>query len=82
MSVEERLKEIIGRQAGIDPKDIKPSDRLREDLHLDSLDAVELAIAMEEEFGVRLETVRFFTFGELAGFLEEVVSYGNTSERT
>ncbi len=81
MSVEERLKEIIGRQAGIDPKGIKPSDRLREDLHLDSLDAVELALAIEDEFGARLE-VRFFTFGELARYLEEVVSHGDTSKRT
>ncbi len=81
MSVEERLKEIIGRQAGIDPKGIKPSDRLREDLHLDSLDAVELALAIEDEFGARLE-VRFFTFGELARYLEEVEKDGGTPKRT
>jgi len=78
MSIEDRLKEIIGRQAGIDPKDIKPSDRLREDLHLDSLDAVELALAIEDAFGVRLE-MKFFTFGEFTRFLEEVVKDGNTS---
>ena len=50
-----RVAEILTTRLGVDPEAIGPDARLREDLGLDSLDAVELAIAAERAFGVDIE---------------------------
>ncbi len=49
-TVSERIKKIIANQLGIAENDIKPESRFVEDLNADSLDMVELTMAMEEEF--------------------------------
>ncbi|NLL89941.1 MAG: acyl carrier protein [Dehalococcoidales bacterium] len=49
-TVSERIKKIIANHFGIAEKDIKPDSRFMEDLNADSLDMVQLTIAMEEEF--------------------------------
>jgi acyl carrier protein len=50
--VEWRIAEITGKQTGIDRSRINPDSRLLEDLHIDSLDMVELILSLEEEFDV------------------------------
>jgi acyl carrier protein len=50
MSVENRVKSIIADQLGISEEQIKPESKFIEDLGADSLDIVELIMAMEEEF--------------------------------
>ncbi len=52
MSVEKRVKEIVADQLKKDVGEIKDESRFIEDLGADSLDIVELVMAMEEEFGV------------------------------
>jgi acyl carrier protein len=54
MSVEQRVKEIIADQLGVDMEKITPEARFVEDLGADSLDVVELIMAFEEEFGVEI----------------------------
>ncbi|MCD6358983.1 MAG: acyl carrier protein [Dehalococcoidia bacterium] len=49
-TVFERIKSIIAEQLGVEEKDIEPSSSFLEDLNADSLDLVELVMAVEEEF--------------------------------
>ena len=53
-SVEERVKEIIVEQLGVDEDDVTPNAKFIEDLGADSLDTVELVMAFEEEFGIEI----------------------------
>ena len=54
MSVEEKVKEIIVDQLGVDEKQVTTSAAFIEDLGADSLDTVELVMALEEEFDVEI----------------------------
>ena len=49
-SIEERVAKIIIEQLGVKPEDVKPEAAFVEDLGADSLDTVELVMALEEEF--------------------------------
>ena len=49
-SIEERVQKIIVEQLGVKPEDVKPAAAFVEDLGADSLDTVELVMALEEEF--------------------------------
>ncbi|ASK34359.1 acyl carrier protein [Alloalcanivorax mobilis] len=49
-SIEERVQKIIVEQLGVKPEDVKPASSFVEDLGADSLDTVELVMALEEEF--------------------------------
>lgn len=49
-SIEERVQKIIVEQLGVKPEDVKPPASFVEDLGADSLDTVELVMALEEEF--------------------------------
>ncbi len=48
--IDERVKEIVCDQLGVKAEDVKPSASFVEDLGADSLDTVELVMALEEEF--------------------------------
>ena len=54
MSVEEKIKKIICEQLEVDEKDVVPDASFVDDLGADSLDQVELIMAMEEEFGISI----------------------------
>ena len=54
MSVEEKVKEIIVDQLGVDENQVTTSATFIEDLGADSLDTVELVMALEEEFDVEI----------------------------
>jgi acyl carrier protein len=54
MSVEEKIKKIICEQLEVDEKDVIPEASFVDDLGADSLDQVELIMAMEEEFGISI----------------------------
>lgn len=49
-SIEERVTKIIVEQLGVKAEDVKPEASFVEDLGADSLDTVELVMALEEEF--------------------------------
>lgn len=49
-SIEERVKKIVAEQLGVKEEDVKPEASFVEDLGADSLDTVELVMALEEEF--------------------------------
>ena len=54
MSIEERVKKIIVEQLGVKEEDVKPEASFVEDLGADSLDIVELVMALEEEFDIEI----------------------------
>jgi len=53
-NIEKRIKEIIANQLGVDQEEVVPEASFVEDLGADSLDLVELIMAIEEEFGVEV----------------------------
>jgi acyl carrier protein len=52
--VSEKVKQIIVDQLGIGPEQVKPEASFIKDLGADSLDIVELVMAMEEEFEIEI----------------------------
>ena len=53
-SIEQRVKEIIVEQLGVNADQVTPEAKFIEDLGADSLDTVELVMALEEEFGTEI----------------------------
>jgi acyl carrier protein len=49
-TIEQRVKDIIVEQLGVKPDQVTPEAKFIEDLGADSLDTVELVMALEEEF--------------------------------
>ena len=49
-NIEERVKKIVAEQLGVKEEEVKPESSFVEDLGADSLDTVELVMALEEEF--------------------------------
>ena len=54
MSVEEKVKEIIIDQLGVEEKQVNGPASFIDDLGADSLDTVELVMALEEEFDIEI----------------------------
>jgi acyl carrier protein len=54
MSVEEKVKNIIVEQLGVDLESVTPEASFIDDLGADSLDIVELVMTMEEEFDLEI----------------------------
>ena len=53
-SVEERVKNIIVTQLGVKAEEVKNESKFIDDLGADSLDTVELVMALEEEFDLEI----------------------------
>ena len=52
--VEEKVKQIIVDQLGVEPSEVTPAASFVDDLGADSLDRVELIMALEETFGIEI----------------------------
>ncbi len=73
-SVQERVKEIIVEQLGVNPDQVTPEAKFIEDLGADSLDTVELVMAFEEEFGAEIpdeDAEKLQTVGDVIKYIEE-----------
>jgi acyl carrier protein len=53
-SVEDKVKQIIVEQLGVDEAEVTPTASFIDDLGADSLDTVELVMALEEGFGMEI----------------------------
>ncbi len=53
-SVEERVKKIVVEQLGVNENEVSTGSSFVDDLGADSLDTVELVMALEEEFGTEI----------------------------
>ena len=73
MSIEERVKKIIVEQLGVKEEDVKPEASFVEDLGADSLDTVELVMALEEEFDIEVpdeDAEKFQTVSDIVNYVE------------
>jgi acyl carrier protein len=52
--IDEKVKEIIAKQLGVDAAEVTPEASFVEDLGADSLDTVELVMAFEETFNIEI----------------------------
>ncbi len=53
-NIEQRVKKVVAEQLGVNEADIKNESSFVEDLGADSLDTVELVMALEEEFEIEI----------------------------
>jgi acyl carrier protein len=74
MSVEEKIKKIICEQLEVNEKDVVPEASFVDDLGADSLDQVELIMAMEEEFDISIsdeEAEKIVTVRDAIDYVEK-----------
>lgn len=70
----DKIKEIIVEQLGVDEDSISMDTNLMKDLEADSLDAVEIIMAIEEEYDFEIpdeEAEKFQTVADLVNYVEE-----------
>ena len=73
-SIEQRVKDIIVEQLGVKPDQVTPEAKFIEDLGADSLDTVELVMALEEEFGNEIpdeQAEKLQCVGDVIKFVED-----------
>jgi acyl carrier protein len=73
-SIEEKVKDIIVEQLGVNPEQVTPQASFIEDLGADSLDIVELVMAFEEEFSVEVpdeDAEKLQTVGDVINYIKE-----------
>lgn len=78
-STEDRVKDIIVEQLGVDRDEVTPEASFIEDLGADSLDTVELVMALEEEFDIEIpdeEAEKISTVGEAVEHIKKLVGEG------
>jgi acyl carrier protein len=74
MELENRITEIIVEQLGVAREEVVPEASFIDDLGADSLDIVELVMAMEEEFDVEIpddDAEKIQTIGDAISYLKE-----------
>ena len=77
MGVDEKVKDIIAEQLGVKKEEIKQESSFIDDLGADSLDTVEVVMALEEEFGIEIpdeDAEKITTVGEAVGYIERKVN--------
>ena len=72
----EKVRELIAQEFSIDPSKIEMETKLAEDLGADSLDAVELIMALEDEFGIEVDddaAQNAKTIGDLVNYIDSKI---------
>ena len=73
-SVDARVKEIVCEQLGVSEDEVTPEASFIEDLGADSLDIVELVMALEEEYEMEIsdeDAEKIRTVGDVVKYIEE-----------
>ena len=71
--IEQKVKDIIINELGVDAEKVTPEASFVEDLGADSLDTVELVMAFEEEFGMEIpdeEAEKLRTVGDAISYIQ------------
>ncbi|MBW2561899.1 MAG: acyl carrier protein [Deltaproteobacteria bacterium] len=77
VKIEEKVKEIIIEQLDITEEECVPDAAFIDDLGADSLDIVELIMAMEDHFGLEVsddDLAKIRTVGDITGYIKERMS--------
>ena len=73
-SLQDKVRSIIAEQLGVKPEEVTAAASFIDDLGADSLDTVELVMALEEEFGIEIpdeEAEKMATVGDAVKYIEE-----------
>lgn len=73
MVVADKVKSIIAEQLGVKAEEVTPQASFIDDLGADSLDTVELVMALEEEFGIEIpdeDAEKMATVGDAIKYIE------------
>jgi len=73
-SIYDQVKAIIVEQLGVDAEDVKPEASFVDDLGADSLDIVELVMALEEKFDLQIpdeDAEKIRKVGEAINYIQE-----------
>jgi acyl carrier protein len=73
-TIEQKVKDIIVEQLGVNADQVVQEAKFIEDLGADSLDTVELIMALEEEFGIEVpdeEAEKLVSVGDVTRYIEE-----------
>jgi acyl carrier protein len=76
MAIEEKIKSIIAEQLGVKLEEVTETASFVDDLGADSLDTVELVMALEEEFKIEIpdeEAEKLATVGDAIKFISQKV---------
>ena len=71
--VEAKVRKIISEQLGVSEEEVKPEASFIEDLGADSLDIVELVMALEEEYAIEIsdeDAEKIRTVKDVVGYIE------------
>ena len=77
MAAQDKIKSIIAEQLGVKPEEVAPGASFVDDLGADSLDTVELIMALEEEFNIEIpdeDAEKMKTVGDAIKYIEEKAS--------
>ena len=72
--ISEKVRQIVANQLKVKEDHVRPEAHFTEDLGADSLDTVELVMALEEEFGIEIpdeDAEHILTVGKLVDYLEQ-----------
>lgn len=72
----EKIREVVAKKFKVKPEKVNATTRLREDLNVDSLDAVELIMELEDTFKVKIgddEAQKLKTIGDIVNFIKPKV---------
>jgi acyl carrier protein len=75
-NIEQRLTDILSDQLGVDKTQINRDAQIVQDLGADSLDTVEITMALEEEFDIEIEdedAEKLTTVGDVLTYLEKAI---------
>lgn len=70
----DKIKDIIVEQLGVEPEDVQMETHLMKDLEADSLDAVEIIMAIEEEYDIEIpdeEAEKFQKVSDIVNYVDE-----------
>jgi acyl carrier protein len=76
-NIEQKVREIVADRLGVDPDEVTPEASFIEDLGADSLDTVELVMALEEEFGIEIpdeDAEKIQTVGDAIEYIQKHLS--------
>lgn len=74
MAVADKVKSIVAEQLGVKVEEVTPTASFIDDLGADSLDTVELVMALEEEFSIEIpdeDAEKITTVGDAIKYIEE-----------